>query len=151
MFRCCTSGLVDAYNAQVVAWLDLINSEAEYVLEICVQLLTLLYAITISCHTHHHGVSADVKVRHCSRPAHADIHSAYSNRVKSCRLRRGQMLDKVKAKLQASVQTCKLSGAQGQAAPWMTSGQRSKSIMTASIYRQAVHPCHDHLLQCMRD
>jgi len=71
----------------------------------------------------------------------------YSNRVKTCRLRRGQMLDSVKGKLQASAMTCKLSGARGQAAPWMTSEQRSKSSMTASIYRQAVDPCHDRLRQ----
>ena len=50
------------------------------------------------------------------------------------------MLGKVKAKLQASAMTCKLSGAQGQAVPWMTSEQRSRSSMTASIYRQAVTP-----------
>ncbi len=103
-------------------------------------------------HKHKHKVFASgqslLGLQHCSRPAHADTHFV-SDRVKTCRLRRGQMLDKVKAKLQASVLTCKLSGAQGQAAPWMTSEQRSKSSMTASIYRQAVHPCHDRLRQCM--
>jgi hypothetical protein len=84
------------YSAQLVALLDLINSEAACLLHICLQLLTLLYATLLtllyatatSCHTHHHRVGAGVKqkhkvfasgqsllrLQHCSRPAHADAH-----------------------------------------------------------------------------
>jgi len=130
---CCISGLVDVHIAQLVALLARINRKAACVLNFCVHLLTLLYATLLtllnatatSCQTHHVGVGAGVKqkhkvfaseqsllrLQHCSRPAHADTHFVRSNRVRSRRLRRGQMLDKAKAKLQASAMTCKLSGA----------------------------------------